>query len=176
MTGNRVAVCGMPRSGNRLVARMLERHGYIAEVRHFGMRKAFRPGGDPTKAILPLRLLEPHLASMVRDLELLPRPEGPFLEPMALELVRADPVRFMERVHFDHFYATLRLMAELGVAVLPVSYERIVADPDRQGRRILEFLEPARPRRWQGWGEELRDGNAKHELRLELGRKADLGS
>lgn len=150
-----VAVCGMPRSGNRLVQRLLQRHGFVAEVRHFGDRKVLRTGGGPEAAIMPLRDLEPHWASCAKDFGILPKP------PQGLDDIDdLSPAAARSCLHAAHFWPALAHLAELGIPVLPVRYEELVAEPEAQGRRILEFLGCFD---WRGWGEELFDSNAKWE-------------
>ena len=119
-----VSVCGMPRSGNRLVQRMLERHGFVAAVRHYGMRTEFRVGGGPERAVMMLRNVHPHWKSCERDLAVLTNPT-----PVDALRSASGPLESAEQIHFEHFWPTLRYLAELGIPVLPVSYEAIISDP-----------------------------------------------
>jgi hypothetical protein len=148
----KVALVGAPRSGNRLIQRLLQRHGFVAEVRHYGMRKAFRTGGEGAEfAIWPVRDLECWRKSCSRDLIILPKPLG-----VLGELTVND----LRHIHNER---TLEYLADHAVACLPVSYEALVAEPDMMGRCILSFVKSTHERfqDWKGWGEEIIDGNAK---------------
>jgi len=159
-----VAVCGMPRSGNRLVQRLLQHHGFVAEVRHYGRRSAFRVGGvHPDCAVMMLRDRVAHEKSCADAGSLLPYPEG--FPPGLLG---------SHSVEYEHFWPTLRWLAEAGVAVLPVSYEALVADPELEGQVIVAWCHDGSSRfkhgspLWKGWPEPVVDGNAKWRPKLYL--------
>lgn len=149
MSDVKVALVGAPRSGNRLIQRLLQRHGFVAEVRHYGMRKAFRNGGHGADcAIWPVRDLDCWRKSCSRDLIILPRPLG----------VLGDlTVNDLRHIHNER---TLAYLAETWCPVLPVCYEELVADPNTLGWTILRFVQPEFDD-WKGWGEKIIDGNAK---------------
>lgn len=148
----------MPRSGNRLVQRLLQRHGFLVEVRHYGMRKDFKSGGGPDCAVLVLRESDPHWSSCSRDHKVLPMP------PRKLDGSTADLQSWRE-IHSEHFWPTLHYLAELWIPVLLVNYEAIVKDPELEGIRIVEFAGgPKWFGAWKGWGEEIFDGNAKWKV------------
>lgn len=153
-SNRKVAVCGMPRSGNRLVQRLLQRHGFVAEVRHYGRVKAFASGGEhPDVAVVVLRNVHPHWMSCSRDLPVLPHPFGGWGE----DGLPRDP----DRIHAAHFWPMLRVLAACSAPILAVAYEDLVRDPEGAGRRVVEFCAAGAPVRWIGWGEEVFDGNAK---------------
>jgi len=146
----KVAVCGLPRSGNRLLRDLLLHHGHDADVRHFGMSKAFRTGGDQEVAVWPIRAFGYWSRSIERDWDLLPKPHAMgqhYTEAAARELVRIHEERTFERVK------------ALGIGVLRVSYEAIVKDPDTWGPEIVGFVAPGS--KWKGWPREVFDGNEK---------------
>lgn len=156
MSDIKVALVGAPRSGNRLIQRMLQRHGFVAEVRHYGMLKAFRNGGDiPALAIMPIRARHPHWLSCDRDWALLPKPGG---------WCGLYDVESVERLIAVHFEMTLRWLAEFSVPLLPVCYEEIVTVPETVGADIVAFVARPGTPGWtgfKGWGEAIVDGNAK---------------
>ena len=57
----------------------------------------------------------------------------------------------------EHWIPTLELAA--GDPMLPIRYEDIVEDPEKWGRRVVDFLECGP---WLGWPVEIYDGNEKH--------------
>lgn len=157
MSDVKVALVGAPRSGNRLIQGLLQRHGLVAEVRHYGMRKAFRNGGEwADYAVWPIRDVDCWRKSCLRDLAILPKPLG------VLGLVEntLETVNELRRIHNER---TLEYLATTGCPVLPVIYEELVAQPDVVGRAVLDFVHPDFEH-FLGWGGvEVFDGNAKHK-------------
>lgn len=147
----KVGIVGAPRSGNRIIAHMLQAHGFVAEVRHYGSDAPFRSGGYAERVVWPIRDFACWLKSCTRDLAILPTPLG---------VLGATTPEDLYRVHFDH---TARTLTEHLIPCLPISYERLVRDPELVGRRILAWASaPEEMPKWQGWGVEIHDGNAKH--------------
>lgn len=152
----KIGIVGAPRSGNRLIAHMLQLHGFVAEVRHYGSVKAFRSGGYAERVIWPIRDYACWRASCERDLAVLPKPFD--------SLGEFD----VDRLWQTHHDFTQRTLTEHMIPCLPVSYERIVASPELVGRRLLEFSAAPHPMpKWKGWGVEIVDGNAKHRILTE---------
>ncbi len=157
MSDVKVAVVGLPRSGNRLIQRLLQRHGFVAEVRHYGMQKEFRNGGvDPDFAVWPVRDDVAWRASCAKDLVLLPYPLG-YLGEMTPEMM----------MH-AHVLPTHRWLAGAGITILPVTYESIITAHEIEGMRVVAFCRGDESSMrvsgpwWKGWGEEIVDGNAKY--------------
>jgi len=146
----KVAICGLPRSGNRLLRDLLQHHGHDADVRHFGMSKEFRTGGDQEVALWPIRAFGYWARSIERDWANLPKPHAMgehYTEAAARELARIHEERTFERVK------------ALGISCCRVSYEAIVKEPDLWGPELVRFVDPAT--KWKGWPREVFDGNEK---------------
>ncbi len=170
----RVAVCGAPRSGNRLTEAMLLRHGFAAEIRHYADPKPFFGGHErPHVAVMPLRDPVAQWLSCERD--------GPQQVPQP-DLREFRRCRSAGELHYAHFAPTLRAVARWGVPFLPVVYEDIVADPEGEGRRIVAWcsnqaaasVSGVGPLAWKGWGVDVIDGNAKWAERMAEGRGGRL--
>ena len=134
MTKRKTIVCGMPRSGNNLINKMLRHYGFETCVRHFD--QAIPEGVE--FAILPLRHQQSHWASCKAH------DEG-YIK--------------LEDIHYEHYWPILRNLAKRGIIVIPVVYEEIVEFPDRVGRHIATILDF----KWKGWPAEIYNGNRKYE-------------
>ncbi len=163
MSDVKVAVVGLPRSGNRLIQRLLQRHGFVAEVRHYGMQKEFRNGGvDPDFAVWPVRERWAWEKSCAKDAGMLPRPVGHSGE-LALS--------FMREHHLDE---TAFWLAGAGVPILHVRYEDIVSNFVLTGQRVVRFVSEGNII-FKGWGEEIVDGNAKYRDAAAAGAAIERG-
>lgn len=159
----KIVIVGAPRSGNRLIQTMLRCHGFIAEVRHYGSEQPFHNGGWGERAIWPIRDKRCWRLSCLRDMAVLPKP------PDAAALVQGgiEALDYIWKIHQDYTFATINKHL---VPCLEVSYESIVDDQDRVGRRILAFAAAPAEMQWKGWGVEVFDGNEKWQTELDPAR------
>lgn len=138
-----VLLVGLPRSGNRLIGRLLKYHGVnFLGVRHFGSGYPSPPEVD--LAILPVRDPEINWKAMK-------------VAQRGLSLSNRDRIQTPQDLHYKHFAATLQNLH--CVPILPISYEALVDDPELVGKAIVESCGAE----WKGWPEAVTDGNSKYK-------------
>ena len=147
-----VLIGGLPRSGNRLIARMLRNHW--VETRVYHRLSGWECDSEPTHIIVPTRKMqwlscEAH--NKKRDAADSPKKVAKRRRRFRSEdMDSAQGQRRMQQVMLDTFQA---------VPTLHVTYEEMVSDSVRVGQQIADFCGIEK---WRGWFEVVYDGNSKY--------------
>lgn len=121
-----VAVSGLPGSGNKILKKILNRAGVVAEVNHFGQSEkdivVWKGRRLDVKVLVPIREPEVHLAPGSYD----------------KYLVRFKKPYWQQR--HEHYMATLDMASRQRVPLFAVRYKRFIQDPVGTCQDIFDFL------------------------------------
>ncbi len=144
-----VLVGGLPRSGSRLIRRMLKAHGIDAVVRH--RLKGWEEEMEPERVIVPTRAFQRQSLVANREMRAKTGRRGG-------ARILSEQEAFEEHGRHKEHHAVM--MEEFkGLPVMRVAYEELVEHPKEIGREIAAFCGVAE---WCGWGERIFDGDKKH--------------
>ncbi len=132
-----VLVGGLPRSGNRLIMRMIEHHGLKAHVHHHM--------GGWCEVRVPMYIIVP---TRIRQREALAAKRATQSKAHVLLTQEEHEVKHAEMLEFYKDTPTMHL-----------AYETLVEHPTRTGREIAKFVGI---RGWVRWPEPIFDGDAKY--------------